>query len=317
MADDRSGQVYDEYYNGGDDDGNNNNSAMDMDASSSSLKPMKKKQKVIDSNRTTASAVKKRKKAIVKDTDDGDDDDDGSDIDDILKEMLQADKNNVDDVEQQEDNPDESDKRNSAAVARRLGATHLLGDTEVDMQIAADDEEEDGEDLLENAEKDYEDHEELDEYDEAEFDTKDYEPLSLEARRAAEAIMRERDRSSTKLGGVRVPKLLGGDDDDKDEESDDEEAQLRRERMERGDENVEPSPISLEQLNLPVPEMVQRPEVVAQIKREYYDFLKEYIRDASQADGLSKIDAFRNKIPIYITAIREMVSVFNLFNLFP
>lgn len=144
------------------------------------------------------------------------------------------------------------------------------------------DDDSEGEDILDNADRDYRRIAELDRYDEDVLDNKDYGEMSLEARMEAEKALAERDRDG-QARGTRLPQALQDDSDDSDDEA--EEAYRRRIRSQFQSaahpemEAAEPEPIDLHNFNVPLREWIQRTEVVAEVKRRFADFLRNFKRE--------------------------------------
>jgi DNA replication licensing factor MCM2 len=163
-----------------------------------------------------------------------------------------------------------------------------------------DDEEEDGEDLLDNAERDYQRIAALDTYGtEGLDDDGDYDELNYEERRAAEAAMARRDRRNTGFYNA-----LGGDDDDVDGE-DDEARQARRAIFQRrsrqsddadGDDDDDEDgvadvssdeeedldgddPVNLEAFDVPLREWIAQDRTRKEIQRKFRAFLKHFVQD--------------------------------------
>jgi hypothetical protein len=89
--------------------------------------------------------------------------------------------------------------------------------------------EEEGEDILENAAGDYTAMPVLDRYDARDLDQRNYQDMSFNARRAAEAQIADREALEGRRRGGRVPLALMEDDDD--EVAAGGGARLRSERM--------------------------------------------------------------------------------------
>mmetsp|Transcript_24487 Transcript_24487/g.39794 ORF Transcript_24487/g.39794 Transcript_24487/m.39794 type:complete len:955 (+) Transcript_24487:185-3049(+) len=193
---------------------------------------------------------------------------------------------------------DELDAR--AAAARLLerreetaesGRAHRRGPALVNESDEDDDgnanmDESDGEDLQETAVKDYREIGELDSYDRNQLDEDAYDPISAQARMAAEMAMRERDVDTMK-GRARVPGMLE-DSDSEDSDEEDRERAARREAYEHAaaqdglqavdtqEDQVDDAPIDLQNLDAPVRELLQRDSVVHELKRRFASFLREY-----------------------------------------
>eukprot|EP00514_Thraustochytrium_sp_LLF1b_P008920 CAMPEP_0184545368 /NCGR_PEP_ID=MMETSP0199_2-20130426/4253_1 /TAXON_ID=1112570 /ORGANISM="Thraustochytrium sp., Strain LLF1b" /LENGTH=999 /DNA_ID=CAMNT_0026939663 /DNA_START=157 /DNA_END=3156 /DNA_ORIENTATION=- len=170
---------------------------------------------------------------------------------------------------------------------------------------ANSDEESEGEDLIEDIERDYRPIAELDRYDMNELDTNAYETISVNARRAAEAELIERDREERR-GQTRMPDMLGDDSDDSDD-SDDEErerARARRAAYEFAAAGGEPPKpegpvqherVDLQSINVPVRDVIDREPIREEIRQRFENFLREFSEGESET-------------PVYEECINEMCS---------
>lgn len=114
---------------------------------------------------------------------------------------------------------------------RRRGGRGAAEDDAEDAVVSAamNEIEEEGEDILENAAGDYTAMPVLDRYDARDLDQRNYQDMSFNARRAAEAQIADREALEGRRRGGRVPLALMEDDDD--EVAAGGGARLRRERM--------------------------------------------------------------------------------------
>ena len=171
---------------------------------------------------------------------------------------------------------------------------------------AALEEEEDGEDLMDNAERDYQRIEALDTYGTEGIDDRDYGMMDEEERRTAEAEMRRRDRGRNQ----GFYGLL-----DADEEDEDVEAREARRAMfgraaagEADDEEEEEEedldgddPINLEAFDVPLRECIAQDRTRREIQRKFRAFLKHYRPEAADTRR-------RRGNGLYESKIRNMCS---------
>jgi hypothetical protein len=128
---------------------------------------------------------------------------------------------------------------------------------------SAEEDEDDGEDLLETAREDYKEMKELDQYDAADLDESEGLELPQEARVAAERELEKRDRARKS----RAPRGLldvGQDDDEEEDASGDERAERRRRRYESAADpamRISIEPLDLASFNVPLREFLERFEV--------------------------------------------------------
>jgi len=155
---------------------------------------------------------------------------------------------------------------------------------EVDEPFQVVEEEEDGEDLAETLEKDYERIEKLDNYEGGEHmdDTK-YQGMSHGQRMRAEFELRKRDRKSD-ASGVRRPQALA-DDDEEDEEYQRPIVRRRiaKEPVDGADEDEERDSdeevdegVNLDESNGPLHLWVMQDAVTREIRRQFRKFMREY-----------------------------------------
>ena len=201
--------------------------------------------------------------------------------------------NNDDDDEDGNDNTERRPRRR-----RRRGGLNLDGrnlnnsddenaegedDTSNDRrqrQIRAqDDDEGDGDDLHEEGyEADYRALPLLDTYEGRGIDRREYERISEDARLAAEAEMRHRDRSEMRHKGVRLPLAL----QDTDDEGSELEPSLQRRRMaERAAGEVEfdedDIQFALDDFSVPLKEWIAQERPRREIKKKFRHFLRAYL----------------------------------------
>lgn len=153
---------------------------------------------------------------------------------------------------------------------------------DVDALLAA--EEEDGEDLLENAERDYQRIDALDTYGTEGIDNRDYGGVDMDERRAAEETLTRRDREQ----GGRNDGFYGMLDTMEDEE-DEEARQARRgmfarvedEEEEQDEESEEEDldgddQVNLEAFDVPLREWIAQDRTRREIQRKFRAFLRHY-----------------------------------------
>jgi DNA replication licensing factor MCM2 len=160
---------------------------------------------------------------------------------------------------------------------------------------ADDDEDEDGEDLIENAERDYQRIEALDTYGTEGIDDADYDPLDQETREAAEREIARRERAS---GGAQhrtagfYGMMVGTLEDEEDEEA----RQARRgmfgrrsgdggaaadfdedENLSDEDDNLDgDDPINLDAFDVPLREWIAQDRTRREIQRRFRVFLRHF-----------------------------------------
>lgn len=193
-----------------------------------------------------------------------------------------------------------------------------IDDGDVDAMVSGaarrgEEEEEDGEDLMDNAERDYQHIAALDTYGTEGLDDEgDYDELNYEERRAAEAAMARRDRRNTGFYNA-----LGVDDDDVDGE-DDEARQARRAMFQRrksrqsGDDNDDDDdevggvadvssdeeedldgddPVNLEAFDVPLREWIAQDRTRKEIQRKFRAFLKHFVQDENENNATTTTTA--------------------------
>lgn len=198
-------------------------------------------------------------------------------------------------------------RRSQAAAAQQQQRIRLMGDDDDDDDdgnpvpeddeddpvdedydaAIANDEEEEGEDLIENAERDYQRIEALDTYGTEGIDDREYHMMDDEERRAAEAEMNRRDRSRNQ----GFYGLL----DEVENEEDDEAREARRamfgrqnaggegafDEEEEEEEDLDgEDPINLEAFDIPLREWIAQDRTRREIQRKFRAFLKHYRPEA-------------------------------------
>ena len=216
----------------------------------------------------------------------------------------------------EEDQPNDSDDGNDYddEVDRDYDYEDNTGDNDEDNY--QEEEEEDGEDLLDNAEKDYQRIEALDNYGTEGIDDRNYETMDMDTRREVEAKLRARDRrlglgagSSRRDAGIYGAALDAMEaEEDADarrarrsmfsrrEENDDEEDPLEREES---DDEIDEAdldgddPINLEAFDVPLREWIAQDRTRREVQRKFRAFLRHFKPDASEeqrrrkrADGI-------------------------------
>lgn len=142
-------------------------------------------------------------------------------------------------------------------------------------------EEMEGEDLMQDMEKDYTQNLVLDQYDEEDLDDQEYDELDPAQRRELEAKLNRRDKQLAKL--KRTPRAFLQDDDDEDIDLTMQETRRRHAYDEDPDEemrDIMEEELSLEALGdvkaPSISEWVVQPAVRRTIAREFRNFLLEY-----------------------------------------
>jgi len=144
---------------------------------------------------------------------------------------------------------------------------------------------EEGEDLEEDAERDYKPIEQLDRYEYAEEDKMQIEPMGIEERREVERKLNERDRERL-MEGKRVPGALYDLDEASDEDTERRfllrERQRRRQREAEGkyqEEDFNDFMLDIEDRRGKLREWIQQPRTQTWIKRNFDNFLKSFKDD--------------------------------------
>jgi DNA replication licensing factor MCM2 len=146
-----------------------------------------------------------------------------------------------------------------------------------------EEEEEDGEDLLDNMEKDYQRIEALDTYGSEGLDDRDYEAMDFDQRHAAEAELARREKGSRNQG------FYGMALDNMEEEEDDEARRARRGvfvRVEQEEEEEEQDSeddleaddqVNLEAFDVPLREWIAQTRTRKEIQRKFRIFLRNFV----------------------------------------
>ena len=166
---------------------------------------------------------------------------------------------------------------------------------EEEQQVAAffrdEEEEEDGEDLMENAQRDYQRIAALDTYGTEGIDDRDYDAMDVDQRRSVEQQLNQRDKRGGRSGGFYGMLEDVGDDEE------DEEARQRRRAMfrrggdtamdEQGDDEDEQEefdeedldgedPVNLEAFEVPLREWIAQDRTRKEIQRRFRAFLRHF-----------------------------------------
>lgn len=159
-------------------------------------------------------------------------------------------------------------------------------DDEVDDDLDyVEEEEEEGEDLLERAERDYQRIDALDSYGTEGIDDRDYGNLNIDERRAAERDLERRDRQGR--GGTRTEGFLAAMDSHGADEEDDEARRQRRGVFQRDDDQEEDDEeeeedldaddqVNLEAFDVPLREWIAQDRTRREIQRKFRAFLKNF-----------------------------------------
>jgi DNA replication licensing factor MCM2 len=166
-------------------------------------------------------------------------------------------------------------------------------------------EDEEGEDLMENAERDYQPIEALDTYGREGIDDRDYDAMDFDQRRAAEAEIRARDRQAGR--GGRDAGIYGMALDDMEADEDEEARRARRSMFRReqegdeqegsGDEDDDQKeddideedldredPINLEAFDVPLKEWLCKAVTMREVQRKFRAFLRHFRPETSGED---------------------------------
>ena len=150
----------------------------------------------------------------------------------------------------------------------------------------AEEEEEDGEDLMDNAERDYQRIEALDTYGTEGIDDREYDHIDDDERRAAEAEMNRRDRGRNQ-GFYGLLDAVETEEDDEAREArramfgraaagvEDEEEEEEEEDLDGDD------PINLEAFDVPLREWIAQDRTRKEIQRKFRAFLKHFRPEAA------------------------------------
>eukprot|EP00934_Nitzschia_sp_Nitz4_P006353 Nitzschia sp. Nitz4//scaffold46_size129759//88941//92009//NITZ4_003514-RA/size129759-processed-gene-0.75-mRNA-1//-1//CDS//3329552634//6343//frame0 len=150
--------------------------------------------------------------------------------------------------------------------------------------VQAEEEEEEGEDLLENAERDYQRIEALDHYGTEGLDDRDYDAMDLDQRRAAEAELDHRDRATGRNDG-----LYGAALDTLEAEEDEDARRARRgffaaeedaEDEETDEEDLDGEDrVNIEAFDVPLREWISQQRTRKEIQRKFRVFLRHFTKD--------------------------------------
>jgi DNA replication licensing factor MCM2 len=164
-------------------------------------------------------------------------------------------------------------------------------DEEVEQALLEGEEEEDGEDLLENAERDYQRIEALDTYGTEGIDDNDYGLIDTEQREAAERELARRDRARGGRSDGFYGMMLETVEDEEDEEA----RQARRGIFGRGAEGEEEEDeetdeedldgedqVNLEAFDVPLREWIAQDRTRREIQRRFRAFLRHFTPDDDQ-----------------------------------
>jgi DNA replication licensing factor MCM2 len=155
-----------------------------------------------------------------------------------------------------------------------------------DANAAPEEEEEDGEDLMENAARDYQRIEALDTYGTEGLDDREYDPMDVEARRRAEQELATRDRhNGGRNAGLYDMALDVADDEDEDaraarrgvfrvEEDEGDSGEETDEEDLDGDD-----PINIEAFDVPLREWIAQDRTRREIQRKFRAFLRHFTED--------------------------------------
>lgn len=169
-------------------------------------------------------------------------------------------------------------------------------------QAAAEEEEEDGEDLLEHAERDYQAIPALDTYGAEGLDDRDYENLTVDARRAVEQQLarRDRDKAGRNDGFYTLLDDMADEDEEArqarrgafdrrqlhkdgrgDEDDDDDAADTRGPAADDADDITEgdldrDDQVNLEAFDVPLREWIAQEQTRREIQRKFRVFLRHY-----------------------------------------
>jgi DNA replication licensing factor MCM2 len=162
-------------------------------------------------------------------------------------------------------------------------------DHDYDEQLP-EEEEEDGEDLVENAERDYQTIAALDHYGTEGIDNRDYDAMDLGQRRAAEAELATQDRQAGRGGrssGLYDAALDVGEQEDDDARrarrglfrpGDDASGQEEEEDDETDEEDLDgEDPINIEAFDVPLREWIAQERTRREIQRRFRAFLRHFV----------------------------------------
>ena len=168
-------------------------------------------------------------------------------------------------------------------------------DQDYDDQVQAndDEEEEEGEDLLENAERDYQRIEALDTYGTEGIDDREYGAMDMDQRRAAEAELATRDRHGGNRSAGLYDMALALE-----AEEDEDARRARRGFFRTGEEDVEEQddddtdeedldgldPINIEAFDIPLREWIAQERTRREIQRRFRAFLRHFTEDEDPSE---------------------------------
>ncbi|RHY04627.1 hypothetical protein DYB36_010533 [Aphanomyces astaci] len=169
---------------------------------------------------------------------------------------------------------DASDDEDNASIASGIeGDVGVTADERV--YFSADDEEDDeGEDLIENAQDDYKRMDTLDQYDMGQLDDRRYDAIDDDTRRRVEEELDRRDAREGRLAAVLQ--------EDQEMERDDAHRRrfVRRQDEGEGDDLVQDEElINLEHFDVPLREFIAAERPRNEIKRRFKQFLNTYTHD--------------------------------------
>ena len=154
-------------------------------------------------------------------------------------------------------------------------------------------EEEEGEDLIENAQRDYQRIEALDTYGTEGIDGRDYDLMDAEQRRAVEAELAVRDRQSGRAGrnaglyGMALDVMEADEDDDARRARrgifrvEDDEEGSEQEDDETDEEDLDgEDPINIEAFDVPLREWIAQDRTRREIQRKFRAFLRHFTEDS-------------------------------------
>lgn len=157
-----------------------------------------------------------------------------------------------------------------------------------DADLEYPEEEEEGEDLMENAERDYQRIEALDTYGPEGLDDREYDPMDIDQRKAAEAQLAHRDRGTRNEGFYGALDVL---EDDEDDEARDRRRQQFGGRAEEDEEDEEDEEedldaddqVNLEAFDIPLREWIAQDRTRREIQRKFRAFLKNFTPESPTA----------------------------------
>ena len=220
------------------------------------------------------------------------------------------------------DDDEEGNQDNDLDENEDLDNTSINEDDDVDYRVAQAEEEEDGEDLLENAERDYQRIEALDTYGTEGLDDTEYAAATQAERQAAEAELARRETNRRQQGFL--------DRLDEDDVAEDEEArQARRGMFQRGmrrdDQNTDrgeemdeedeeeeeedldgDDQVNLEAFDVPLREWIAQDRTRREISRKFRVFLRHFENSTGQYNSTTRQRRGRG---VYERKIRTMCAL--------